>query len=74
MRTRPHPAAIPLPAILRWLVGLATSMVARSLNLPEPLPHSTGVVVFAQVQAIETRALRTLCPGRLWRQLRALLR
>jgi hypothetical protein len=42
--------------------------------MPEPLVHSTGVVVFAHVQAIETRAARTLCPIRLLRQLRSLLR
>jgi hypothetical protein len=74
MSTRRRPAAFPSTAILQWLIGIATSMAARSLNMPEPLLYSTSVVVFAQVQAIETRALRTLCPGRLWRQLRALLR
>jgi hypothetical protein len=74
MSTRRRPTAFPSTAILQWLIGIATSMVARSLNMPEPLLYSTSVVVFAQVQAIETRALRTLCPGRLWRQLRALLR
>jgi hypothetical protein len=42
--------------------------------MPEPLVHSTGVLVVAHVQAIETRAARTLCPIRLLRQLRSLLR
>ncbi len=49
-------------------------MLARSLNMPEPLVHSTGVFVFAQVQAAETRAAKTLCPFRLLRQLRAWFR
>jgi hypothetical protein len=44
-------------------------MLACSLQLPEPLVHETGVFVFAQVQAVETRAIRTLCPIRLWRLL-----
>ena len=74
MSTRPRPEASSSAAICQWLFQLAIRMVARSLNMPEPLLYSTSVVVFAQVQAIETRALRTLCPDRLWRQLRALLR
>jgi xanthine/uracil permease len=74
MSTHRRPAAFPFTAILQWLIGIATSMAARSLNMPEPLLHSTSIVVFAQVQAIETRALQSLCPARLWRQLRAYLR
>ncbi len=74
MSTRPRPNASPSTAIVQWLIGLATWVVARSLNMPEPLEHSTGVLVFAHVQAIETRAARTLCPIRLLRQLRSLLR
>jgi hypothetical protein len=34
--------------------------------------HDTGLFVFVQVQAIENRIGRTLCPIRLLRQLRAL--
>jgi hypothetical protein len=49
-------------------------MLARSLGMPEPLVHSAGVFVFAQVQAVETRAAKSLCPLRLLRQLRAWLR
>ncbi len=74
MSTRPRPNASPSTAIVQWLIGLATWVVARSLNMPEPLVHSTGVLVFAHVQAIETRAARTLCPISLLRQLRSLLR
>ena len=61
-------------AILAWLFGLGIWMLARSLNMPEPLVHSAGVFVFAQVQAAETRAVKSLCPFRLLRQLRAWLR
>ena len=59
--------------LMRWMLNLATRMLARSLNMPEPLVHSTGVFVFAQVQAVETRAVKTLCPVRLLRQLQAVL-
>ena len=55
--------------MLAWLLHLATRMLARSLNMPEPLVHNTGVFVFAQVQAVESRAARTLCPVRLLRLL-----
>ena len=55
--------------ILSWMLTLATRMLARLLNMPEPLLRSTGVFVFVHVQAVETRAARTLCPIRLWRLL-----
>jgi hypothetical protein len=60
--------------ILAWLLKLASWMLARSLNMPEPLVHDTGIFVFAQVQAVENRVGKTLCPIRLLRQLRSLLR
>jgi hypothetical protein len=56
--------------IMPWLLHLATRVLACSLNMPEPLVHNTGIFVFAQVQAVETRAARTLCPVRLLRLLR----
>ena len=55
--------------MIRWLLHLATRMLACSLNMPEPLLHNTGIFVFAQVQAVESRAARTLCPIRLLRLL-----
>jgi len=59
--------------MIPWLLNLATRMLARSLNMPEPLVHNTGVFMFAHVQAVETSVGRTLCPIRLLRQLRYLL-
>jgi hypothetical protein len=56
------------------LVKLATMLLARLLNMPEPLVHSTGVFVFTHVQAVETSVGRTLCPARLLRQFRTWLR
>ena len=60
-------------AMFRWSLNLATWLVARSLNMPEPVVHDTGVFVFVQVQTIESRVGKALCPRRLMRQLRSLL-
>jgi hypothetical protein len=62
-----------LPCI-PWMLNLATRVLARILNMPEPLLHTTGVIVFAHVQTIENSVGRTLCPIRLLRQLRNRLR
>jgi hypothetical protein len=59
--------------MIRWTLNLATWLLARSLNMPEPVVHNTGVFVFVQVQTIENRVFRTLSPKRLVRQLRSLL-
>ena len=61
-------------AMFRWSLNLATWLVARSLNMPEPLVYSTGAYVYAQVAAAETRAAKTLCPFALARRLRAWFR
>jgi hypothetical protein len=53
---------------------LATLVLARSLQLPEPVVHDTGLFVFVQVQAIENRIGKALCPIRLFRQLRSWFR
>jgi hypothetical protein len=60
-------------AAIPWTLNLATWFVARSLNMPEPVVHDTGVFVFAQVQTIETRVGKALSPMRLMRRLRSLL-
>lgn len=48
-----------LPAIVQWLFDLATWLIARSLQMPEPLLQSVGVFVFARAQAFEGKSL---CP------------
>jgi hypothetical protein len=66
-----------LPAaaeLLPWMLNLATWLVARSLNMPEPLVHAAGLFVFVQVQAFENSFLKALCPKRLMRRLFALRR
>lgn len=54
-----------------WAATLATRMLARSLNMPEPLVHSTGDYVVAQVTAFEHSVGKSLCPFRIARLLRA---
>ena len=66
--------ATPSAAILAWLLNLTTRTLANALNMPEPLVHSTGVFVVAQVVAVEHRALKTLCPVRVLRRLQAMFR
>jgi hypothetical protein len=68
--SRSHPSA----GILAWLLGLATWLLARALNMPEPLVHETGIFVFLQVQAFENSVGWTLCPIRLLRQFDSWLR
>ena len=58
-------------ALVHTLHKLAIWALARSLNMPEPLVHDTGVFVVVQVQAIENRIGKALCPMRLLRQLRS---
>jgi hypothetical protein len=61
-------------AVVPWVVNLATWLLARTRNMPQPLVHDTSVFVFVQVQTIENRVGKALCPKRLMRQLRSLLR
>jgi hypothetical protein len=70
-RTNPAPAAA---RSIPWMLNLATRLLARSLNMPEPLVHHTGAFVFAQVQEFESSVGRTLYPIRLMRRLQAWLR
>jgi hypothetical protein len=53
-------------SVIPWLLNLATRLLARILNMPEPLVHNTGVFVFVHVQAVETSV-----GNRLLRQLRS---
>jgi hypothetical protein len=32
--------------MMPWLLNLATRVLARSLNMPEPLVHDTGILLF----------------------------
>ncbi|WP_407180245.1 hypothetical protein [Bradyrhizobium sp. STM 3562] len=59
--------------IMQWLLNLAMRLLARALQMPEPLVQSTGRYVVAQAQAVEDRFARSLCPIRLFRRLLALI-
>ena len=59
--------------VIPFVVKLATWLLARSLNMPQPIVHDTSLFVFVQVQTIENRIGKALCPVRLLRQLRSLL-
>jgi hypothetical protein len=59
--------------VIPFVVKLATWLLARSLNMPQPVVHDAGIFMFVQVQAIENRIGRAVCPVRLLRQLRSLL-
>jgi hypothetical protein len=61
-------------SVVRALAVFATWALARSLNMPEPLVHDTGMFVVAQVVTIENRVGRALCPKRLLRQVRSWFR
>jgi hypothetical protein len=61
-------------SLVRILHNLAVWALARTLNIPEPLVHETGVFVFVRVQSFESRVGRALCPRQLWRQLRSWFR
>lgn len=63
-----------LAVLIPLAARLATWLLARSLNMPEPLVQATGLFVFVQVQAFETNVGKSLCPVRLVRRLRAWLR
>ena len=74
MRTPSRFSTFSIAGMIPWLLNLATRMLARALNMPEPLVQNTGVFVFAHVQAVENSIGKTLCPTRLLRQLQFLLR
>jgi hypothetical protein len=60
-------------AMTSFVVNLATLLLARSLNMHAPMLHDTGVFVFAQMQTIENKVGKALCPVWLMRQLRSLM-
>src|SRR5690349_9391127 len=63
-----------LASIASWVLDVASLMLARALNIPQPLVICAGMAVFVQVEALETSVGRSLCPRRLAHRLRALWR
>jgi hypothetical protein len=66
--------SITTAAAISWVLNLATRMLANSLNMPAPLVHDTGALVYARVQAAEQRAAKSLGLGRVLRVLQDLFR
>ena len=74
MRTLSRFSTFSPAGAIPWLLNLATRLLARGLNMPEPLVHTTGVIVLAQVQTFENTVGKTLCPIRLLHRLQGWLR
>ncbi|HEX9471994.1 MAG TPA: hypothetical protein VF957_20925 [Bradyrhizobium sp.] len=74
MSSHDRPNTVSSAGMMPWMLNLATRLLARVLNMPEPIVHDTGVFVFAQVLEIENSVGRTLCPVRLLRRFQAWLR
>jgi hypothetical protein len=55
--------------LVQCLIDLSTWLLARTLQMPEPLVHAAAVFLLLRVQAIENGLGRTLCPTRLLRAL-----
>jgi hypothetical protein len=55
--------------LTQWLLDLATWLLARTLQMPEPMVHAAGLFLLWRVQAIENGAGRNFCPIRLARRL-----
>jgi hypothetical protein len=71
MNSPSRPSSFSPASIAPWMLNLATRLLAQILNMPEPLLHTTGVFVFAHVQAVENSVGKTFCPIRQLRQLRS---
>ena len=69
MRPNMNEPHFPSAELLAWLVDLATRLLARALNMPEPLVNDTGMFVYVRVQEVENSIGRKLCPVRLWRRM-----
>jgi hypothetical protein len=54
---------------VQFLLDLTTWLLARSLQMPEPLVHAAAVFLLLRVQAIENAVGRSFCPVRLLRRL-----
>ena len=55
--------------LVQCLVDLATWVLARTLQMPEPMVHAAATLLLMQVRAIESCVGKKLCPVRLARRL-----
>ena len=64
-------SSVPKALVLVLIASNAAWTLARSLCMPEPVVHDTGLFVFAHVQTFENKVGKSLCPLRLLRRIRA---
>jgi hypothetical protein len=57
--------------LVQCLIDLATWLVARALQMPEPMVHAIALFLVLQAQAIESDIGKNLCPIKLARRLMA---
>ena len=55
--------------LIQCLIDLATWLVARALQMPEPMVHTAALFLMLRVQSIENGAGKSLCPIKLARRL-----
>jgi hypothetical protein len=55
--------------LIQCLIDLATWLVARALQMPEPMVHAAALFLMLRVQSIENGASKSLCPIKLARRL-----
>lgn len=67
-----RPLAAVIPRGLKLASRFGIWALARSLHVPEPVVHDTGVFMFVHVRTFENKVGRSLCPIRLLRRFRAL--
>ena len=58
-----------LAGLIPLATRLGTWLMARALNMPEPLVQAAGIFVYVRVQAFEQGVGRSLCPKALTRRL-----
>ena len=56
-------------ALVQLLLDLSTWLLARALQMPEPMVHAAAIFLLLRAQAIENSVGRNLCPIRLLRRL-----
>jgi hypothetical protein len=55
--------------LIQCLIDLATWLLARALQMPEPVVHAAALFLVLRAQAIENDIGKSLCPIKLARRL-----
>jgi|HubBroStandDraft_6_1064221.scaffolds.fasta_scaffold553637_2 hypothetical protein len=54
--------------LIQCLIDLATWLLARALQMPEPMLHAAALFLVLRARAIENDVGKSLCPIRLLRE------